>query len=580
MQRLPMKRSVFRRLLSYFLCVGLIPVVLLMGFAVIYANATSINTIRANLTDSTERAASLLKTELEKYYGSVEQFCVDEELVDFLQDPARHANQITRLNQKLYLILAGRADLLRLYITDREGTPLLSSTALPQELQTADPNWGVFRALRFSDRPILYADSMTMDYRAKEAGITVGGRVMGEDALLGYVLLHIPQSAIQVIIKNAASDLSIKHLVLDSHGYLIVNQVFDSKTVFLPWEFRGLANGPAGQIAKSPINGDQVLLTASELRDTGIRVASAASVSLASRSNASLTTISILLTAVWAAFCFWISRRLASGIVEPIQQICSAMEVIEKGNLDNRVHIQREDEFAMMASGLNHMVEQLNQQFMANLERQNRLRIAELKNLQTQITPHFLYNTLESIKWLARLHMNAQIETIVEKLGILLKSGMNFKKDMIPLRDEINVVNSYLAIQQIRYDDKLSATIDVPEDLLCSLVPNLVIQPLVENAVVHCVEQTRDAVHVTVRGYRQGDSLTIAVSDNGGGIPQARLAEVFQEGSTNHDSIGLVNVHRRLRLYFGQAYGLQIESKVGEGTTVYARMPFRPQEVQ
>ncbi|MDL2257700.1 sensor histidine kinase [Eubacteriales bacterium OttesenSCG-928-K08] len=577
--RLPMKmkQSVFRRLLTYFLCVGLLPVVLLVGFAVVYANTTSMAGIRTNLAGSADHASVLLETELKKYQDSVEQFCIDDELLSFLYRPELNANQTTKLNQKLYLILAGRADLLSLYIADKNGDILLSTINPPEELLQADPEWGMLRAMRYADHVIFYSDTMTIEGRGKEPCIAVGSRVMQDGEILGYVFLSIPQSAIRIIIGNAASDLSIKYLVMDMHDYLILNQVFEQRSVFVPWEHRQLLRDGDGDIARGKIFGEQVAISTKLLEGTGIRLAGVAPVTLTARSNASLTTVSILLVIVWAAFCAWISRRLSWGIVEPIQEICSTMELIEQGDLDRRVDIEREDEFAMMASGLNHMVEQLEAQFSANLERQNRLRLAELKNLQAQISPHFLYNTLESIKWLARLKMNDEIETIVEKLGVLLKSGMNFKRDMIELGEELNVVESYLAIQRIRYEGRLTASIDVEAELLGSLVPNLVIQPLVENAVVHCVEQKRGAINVRVRGWRQGDLLTVSVEDNGNGISQKRLDEVFRSG-TPEDSIGLANVHRRLRLYFGNQYGLQIESKVGEGTTVYARMPFKPKQ--
>jgi len=224
------------------------------------------------------------------------------------------------------------------------------------------------------------------------------------------------------------------------------------------------------------------------------------------------------------------------------------------------------------------MVAQLNEQFRTNLERQDRLRLAEYKNLQAQISPHFLSNTLESIKWLARLHMDDEIQIIVEKLGVLLKSGMVFKRDMITLGEELNVVESYLTIQKIRYEDKFTSRIEVPIEFESCSVPNLIIQPIVENAIVHSVEKTRGHTLLEIHAERTGELLEIRIHDNGPGIALDRLEGILCGTQTHHtdrESIGLTNVHKRLKLYFGEPYGLRIESTEGVGTTVTISMPFR-----
>lgn len=573
----PIKTSVFNRLLTYFLCVGLIPVVLLVGFVVTFSNTTSMTSIRTSLVNNTARTGLILEAELNKYRDSVAQFCNDDDLISFLASPATQQTRLTQLNQKIYLIRTGHGGLLRMHVLDASGKHLLGTNTLPTEFVNPALDWGVFRALESADGPIIYPQSLTLNGREKEDCILIANKVVNDGEMRGYVLLTMPQTALQTILTDMRSNLAEKCIVVDANNYLVYDEVFDSQTVFLPSSFNAAMQSADGETASVQLEGEKALFTAVPLGNTGIRVAGVTSVAITARSSASLLTISAVIVALWAAFCYWLSKRMAESIVVPIQQICLAMEVIEQGDLDNRVHVEREDEFAMMASGLNHMVEQLSEGFAANMEKQNRLQLAELKNLQAQISPHFLHNTLESIKWMARLNMNVEIGTVVEKLGVLLKSGMNFKRDMIPLRDELHVVDSYLAIQRIGYN-RLTASIEVDDALQNAMVPNLVIQPLVENAVVHSMEQKRTPVHVTVSGKQDGDLLTIAIIDNGVGISQERLSKIFDNDDINQDSIGLANVHRRLQLYFGNEYGLRIESEECVGTTVYATMPLRPRE--
>ncbi len=175
---------------------------------------------------------------------------------------------------------------------------------------------------------------------------------------------------------------------------------------------------------------------------SGETVAASVSVDLMVRSANRLTVLVVAMVALIAVFLVWQSRKMAERIVKPIETICEAMSVIERGDWERQVVVESDDEFATMAHGINHMVAQLNEQFRTNLERQDRLRLAEYKNLQAQISPHFLSNTLECIKWLARLGQYDEIQTIVEKLGVLLKSGMVFKKEMIAFGDELSVVEA------------------------------------------------------------------------------------------------------------------------------------------
>jgi len=173
--------------------------------------------------------------------------------------------------------------------------------------------------------------------------------------------------------------------------------------------------------------------------------------------------------------------------------------------------------------------------------------------------------------------MNSEIQTTVEKLGILLKSGMNFNKDMIPLRDEMRVVSSYIGIQQIRHEDKFTVAIDVPEDLLDCLVPNLLIQPIVENAMVHGVEKKVGTGSLEIKGFRSGNDLCIEIADNGPGMSSEKIETLFKNENQDGDreSIGPINVDRRIKLDYGPGYGISISSEEGEGTVVTVNIPYK-----
>ncbi len=573
--RAPHRAGVFRRLLVNFLCIGLVPITVLAILAIVYSTRVSLSSIKTSLLANTELAGSLLDAELQKYQTGIDQFREDEELTSFLLTKDPSDEQITQLNQKLYLIMAGRTDQLRMHVAGPDGTIILSTGGVPEEYLATNA-WGVFREMRSSGGVIRYASSYTVKGESPDTGITIGARVQNGGATIGYVLLDIPKSAIGDVLDSAGAKFAVKYLVLDSHDFLVYNDVLANQSVFLSPDYRGVLQQAGESVGSYENDGESMMISAFPLSGGGC-VAASVSVELLVRSGSRLAILVSALVLCIAVLLVWLSRSMAKRIVKPIETICEAMSVIEQGNWDRLVTVDSDDEFATMAHGINHMVAQLNEQFRTNLERQDRLRLAEYKNLQAQISPHFLSNTLESIKWLARLHKDDEIQTIVEKLGILLKSGMVFKKDMIELGDELNVVKSYLTIQQIRYEDKFSVLLSVPEELLGCKVPNLVIQPIVENAIVHGVERKRGHITLAIRAERIEDTLVVTIMDDGAGIPADRLNRILGDDlpGADRESIGLRNVHNRLKLYFGEPYGIRIESKEGSGTTVTVRMPYR-----
>ncbi len=214
---------------------------------------------------------------------------------------------------------------------------------------------------------------------------------------------------------------------------------------------------------------------------------------------------------------------------------------------------------------------------------QKQLRKAEFELLQAQINPHFLYNTLDAIVWSAEAGNQKQVVKMVGSLSDFFRTSLNKGKEIVTIREELQHVRSYLEIQQIRYQDILTYEIDVPEELFENEIPKITIQPVVENALYHGIKQKRGGGNITVTGYGQEQDYFIQVKDNGIGMDEERLAEVIA-GLSNNDTeskkiYGLYNVNERIRLDYGDEYGLSITSSYGEGTTVTIRLPKKSTEI-
>ena len=208
---------------------------------------------------------------------------------------------------------------------------------------------------------------------------------------------------------------------------------------------------------------------------------------------------------------------------------------------------------------------------------QKQLRKAEFELLQAQINPHFLYNTLDAIVWSAEAGNQKQVVNMVGSLSDFFRSSLNKGKEIVSIKEELVHVKSYLEIQQIRYQDILCYEINVPESLNKYQIPKITIQPIAENALYHGIKNKRGGGKIAIEGYENEDAVIIEVKDNGIGIDEKRLLEIkesLESSDNNSNSIyGIYNVNERIRLNYGEQYGLKICSIYGEGTTVKILIP-------
>ena len=231
-------------------------------------------------------------------------------------------------------------------------------------------------------------------------------------------------------------------------------------------------------------------------------------------------------------------------------------------------------ELRTLDAGFDEMALRVHGLMQRQMEDQKSLHRAELELLQAQINPHFLYNTLDSIAILAEDERAEDVITMVTSLSTFFRNSLSRGEDVISLGAECAQVRSYLEIQQIRYSDILCYDITMPEELLDCRVPKLILQPLVENALYHGVKSRRGMGRITVSGEAVGNEMLLRVTDNGAGMSEQQVREL-QSGlyEDKHTGLGLVNVHKRIRLYCGSEYGLSFESTPGQGTTVTVLLP-------
>ena len=272
------------------------------------------------------------------------------------------------------------------------------------------------------------------------------------------------------------------------------------------------------------------------------------------------------------------SYLIPLSITRPFKELSQVTDEIAKGNLSVRANVNTGVEATALSNSMNTMIDKINELLEQVTTEQIRLRKAEFELLQAQINPHFLYNTLDAIIWLAEAGEQKRVVGMVRNLSDFFRTSLNQGKDINSIKEEMLHVKSYLEIQHVRYQDILSYDIEVPDALYIYSIPKITIQPLVENALYHGIKNKRGMGHISIRGEAGEKDFTITVTDDGIGIDETRLRQV-QSGIQNKvltgkDFYGLYNVCERIRLNFGEEYGIFIESVYGEGTSVRVILPY------
>lgn len=289
----------------------------------------------------------------------------------------------------------------------------------------------------------------------------------------------------------------------------------------------------------------------------------------------------ILLVLIIATFFVYTVSFLTSN---RLLRLSRHLNRLALGDLSVVSRIDGNDEIGQLSRQFNYMVHNINalmQQVVEKTEQNNKLELAQreikLKMMASQINPHFLFNALESIRMSAHIKGEKEIANVVRLLGKLMRKNLEIGREHAPLKEEIEMINSYLQIQKFRYEERLNFELDVDPALLNMLLPPLAIQPLVENAVVHGLENKPEGVTVKLQILADPDIVTVKVSDDGIGITPERLEEVQQlitdQEEPTRSRIGLRNVNQRLVMCYGEQAGLQIWSVYGKGTEILFNFP-------
>lgn len=487
-----------------------------------------------------------------------------------VRSPLRAGNGRSRV---LYQILFRETDAFRdcavFSFFDREGQCLYTTGEAPPAV-TLRPDWGVLYAAGQSDGLVFQRGGETGEtvfQRGGEAAALWAARAVRsyDRRILGYLVITMTRSDFDRFF-GGMYQASGNIILLDRTWRAVYHSRPSQEAVSVAALRRQLLDGEplAGDSGEYNFYAARQELTGFSLILEQPRVFTATVVR-------AVYQTSLLMSGLCVLLCLWCSWRLSRRLARPVHELDEAMGEVEKGNLDVQLPEGREDELGRLAGSFNKMVREYRLNLERSVGREREMNEVRIRMLQAQLNPHFLYNTLDSMKWLGVTHQVPQVASLAADLATILRAGIS-GGEFITLEQELELLDRYVDIQSLRFEDRFTCEIDVGERFLGCLVPRLLLQPLVENAIIHGVADKDDG-YIKVWAEEDEGALLLSVSDNGCGIPPDILDRLNSGEKIPGSHLGLFNVSTILRLHFGEEYGLSAGSEAGRGSCVSLRLP-------
>lgn len=546
------RRSFKNRIFITVLLVTLVPMLLCDVFIMQISMRRSGDMLYAQAQSELDTAAGIIDSALDTVDG------VTAKLVgsSVIRSALHRGRESDLLYQLMYCETENLNGFASIDVYDSDGARIYAGS-LDSESGSLPVYWGVLRAAR-------ECEGQTMQANGAD-GLVIARAVYGSDGeVSGYVLVRIPQGGFGALLGGSFGEQNDVFL-LDGTW----RQIYCSDSIRADETISSLR---AQLLSGAALGGGDYNVYLRQSPDTGFTLAlrqpkvyTREVMATVYSTCAAMGILCLLL----GLLCAWLLSRYLS---KPVNELDEAMKRVEKGDYAAELSSDREDEMGRLTASFNRMTREYRQNLERSVQRERELNETELSMMQAQLNPHFLYNTLDSIKWLGVTNGVPQVAAVASGLAVLLRAGISGDR-LITLERELELLEKYLDIQSLRFEDRFAWEIDVDERFQHCIVPKLILQPLVENSIIHGVANMDDG-YIKLSAREKSGTLILSVQDNGVGIPQDVLDWLNDpDRDVPGGHLGLKNVDRIVRLYYGGDYGISAYSAVGEGSRVELRLP-------
>ena len=276
---------------------------------------------------------------------------------------------------------------------------------------------------------------------------------------------------------------------------------------------------------------------------------------------------------IMTLFIIVLSLLFSNVVTKPIYMLVGKMKQVEEGDLKTYINIKEDDDLTVLSRSFNSMIRQINTLIERNYKIKIEKEISDSLYLQSQLDPHFLYNTLDSIRWMARKNKDYDVSSQIEALSNMFRHSFNNGQIFTTFKEEVKHLNDYMKLQKVKYDEKIHISITIDPDIEDTYTLNLLLQPIVENSIKHGLDKKLDKGHIEVNIIKENNYVRISVSDDGIGVNEERIRQMINTDKYPKKALLLKNLNRRIKLYYGEEYELEFYSEIGVGTRVEVTLP-------
>lgn len=454
------------------------------------------------------------------------------------------------------------------YIIDNNMEVLVASRmkALNFVPQNPDISWGITKRMKENPYRTIYECNKNVQGDTYRASLIIGKAIEEKGEVQGYILFEIDSkefirsvglSEAQIVVTDAYDTIWIETTPLYSTQFGKIKQAFHLQNGYIK------------------ADKEKYYIKSEKLKDSNLMIYSISSISAATHIFLYVGGLLIIILTMLTGAIFIAANKIVAQKTKMIDSIVEVFQEVERGNLGMSLDTSQYEEFRVIGKAYNLMIKSINNLMDKNEEIARQTVVAEIKQLESQFNPHFLFNTLEHIKYMAKLQPDAASKMIVS-LSHILRYSINANIRYVTIEEDLNYTTSYLRIQKYRFSNRFNYMIDIPEEAKMCIVPKLILQPIIENAIKYGFGQ-KDTLEVRLKILLREEQVVVVIYDDGIGMSKEKLQQVKRilEGLEQGNHMGLYNVHRRITLMYGEDYGLEVRSEDGHGTVVKMTLPIK-----
>ncbi len=578
MHKSEVSRKYFKKLFTAFLCSSIIPLTICI-IAILYINyKMTVEEYNKKVTSISDVAMENFENLIDEYnnilYRLVDESVVQSALINNDKGLLNDAGDV------IEPLLIGRKGKIEIHIIDYDSF-INYSTNTKSSLydQSIYSEWGILYKMKSNPNKVVTFPS---NYYTKDDGIislSMGKAILdNKNDIIGYTILDIYRSTLLNHFLYVGGDES-EYILTDNNDIVIL----DTRSNFN----EGYSISPENivEFNQKKLNSldkerNETIFVVKQEQKNDFSLFTFVEVRNFYKSISLLIKISLITVAFIFIISFIIAKVQARRLYRPIETVVEGMRKISEGNIEIRIKDDenQDDEMAMIVNGFNKMLDEINILLDKVVEQTERQKNSEIKALQAQISPHFLYNMLNEIKALAKLKRTDEIATFVISLAKLLRHSISNQEKFVTIEEDLLFLNDYLELQKIRYENNFEVIIDIDEAIRNCKIPNLILQPIIENAIIHGLECGEKDSVLKITGSRDDlGRVRLEIYDNGVGVDEDFIQYIndTRKSSSLYGGLGLENVQKRLLLTYGSDYGIKIESEKDKYTKVIVFFPYQ-----